>query len=492
MRSGLLSQKQLLDRRPGALRPRRRARRSTSPASSGRTACRRRSSASAVDDALVAEQRLKGSCPWVFAWDGTRDDVRHRLPVAVAARPAHQRAGHRRRHADRGLGADRAATSWLRADGVYDVRITAELWETHFFDHVSLLVVDHPGGHRGLRRRALLRGRAAGAGRPGGARTCAPVPRALGRTRRATSRALVAARDGRYLATFAHGALPGDRRGSLRRVRAPAASARLRRPVLLAQRLDLSDRQQHQRRDRAGRRRRGRAGCRSRRRTRTAAGESSTPDLGFPAGKNKTILIDLSARRWRAAAPAADEPRDLLGRAGAGARGSTSPLRTDATAGARRAELRYRGFSHTDLAARRRAGDAGLRSRSSTTSQRWRDLDRATTRASATCASCSTGVDDRYVIMNAGDELRLQFAGAARAADRLAARLRADRRRLGEGRRLQHRPSRRPCCRCRRTIGRRTAPASTSARAGGRSGVPAPPRRLGALSHAVRDAASAS
>jgi len=31
-------------------------------------------------------------------------------------------------------------------DGVYDLRITAELWETHFFDHVALLVVDHPAG----------------------------------------------------------------------------------------------------------------------------------------------------------------------------------------------------------------------------------------------------------------------------------------------------------------------------------------------------------
>ena len=28
--------------------------------------------------------------------------------------------------------------------GRYPVRITAELWETHFFDHVSLLAVDHP------------------------------------------------------------------------------------------------------------------------------------------------------------------------------------------------------------------------------------------------------------------------------------------------------------------------------------------------------------
>ena len=29
-------------------------------------------------------------------------------------------------------------------DGEYDLRITAELWETHFFDSVSLMVVDHP------------------------------------------------------------------------------------------------------------------------------------------------------------------------------------------------------------------------------------------------------------------------------------------------------------------------------------------------------------
>ena len=31
-------------------------------------------------------------------------------------------------------------------NGAYDIRITAELWETHFFDLVSLLVVDHPEG----------------------------------------------------------------------------------------------------------------------------------------------------------------------------------------------------------------------------------------------------------------------------------------------------------------------------------------------------------
>ena len=38
------------------------------------------------------------------------------------------------------LGANQLAPK----DGEYDVRITAELWETHFFDHVSMMVVDHP------------------------------------------------------------------------------------------------------------------------------------------------------------------------------------------------------------------------------------------------------------------------------------------------------------------------------------------------------------
>src|SRR5262249_2240938 len=31
-------------------------------------------------------------------------------------------------------------------DGFYDVRVLANLWETHFYDHLSLLVVDHPPG----------------------------------------------------------------------------------------------------------------------------------------------------------------------------------------------------------------------------------------------------------------------------------------------------------------------------------------------------------
>ena len=44
----------------------------------------------------------------------------------------------------------------LPRDGDYDLRVNANLWETHFFDHLALLVVDHPAGTELLRRRAVL------------------------------------------------------------------------------------------------------------------------------------------------------------------------------------------------------------------------------------------------------------------------------------------------------------------------------------------------
>ena len=98
-----------------------------------------------VDDAMVAEQRLKGSCPWVFAWDGTAmrfvTDFLWRSPLGLRIN-AQDTAGVTQTEDWIKMGGDQLAPK----DGAYDVRITAELWETHFFDHVSLLVVDHPEG----------------------------------------------------------------------------------------------------------------------------------------------------------------------------------------------------------------------------------------------------------------------------------------------------------------------------------------------------------
>ena len=116
-------------------------------------------------------------------------------------------------------------------------------------------------------------------------------------------------------------------------------------------------------------------------------------------------------RRARAAAAAADQPRGLLGLAGA------SPTASSSRSSARRGcnpsapSCAIGGFRRPTT---RIAGGRRFRSTTgSPTSRSAGAISSATTRGSATCASCSTGVDDRYVIMNAGDELQLSFRAPA-------------------------------------------------------------------------------
>ena len=94
---------------------------------------------------IAASQRLKGSCPWLFAWNGREmafvTDLIWRSPLGLRINAQDT--------------ADVLTTAdWVKVrgdqlaarDGGYDLRITAELWETHFFDLVSLMTVDHPAG----------------------------------------------------------------------------------------------------------------------------------------------------------------------------------------------------------------------------------------------------------------------------------------------------------------------------------------------------------
>jgi len=98
-----------------------------------------------ADQAILTEQRLKGSCPWVFADDGTGvrfvTDFLWRSPLGLRIN-AQDTAGVTQTEDRIKIRGDQLAAK----NGSYDVRITAELWETHFIDHVSLMVVDHPAG----------------------------------------------------------------------------------------------------------------------------------------------------------------------------------------------------------------------------------------------------------------------------------------------------------------------------------------------------------
>jgi Tfp pilus assembly protein PilF len=96
-----------------------------------------------VDQTLVAVQRLKGSCPFLFAWNGNGfafvTDFMWSTPLGMYINASDK-------------GGFIQTTDWVKVsgdqlvarDGVYELRVQANLWETHFFDQLALLAVDHP------------------------------------------------------------------------------------------------------------------------------------------------------------------------------------------------------------------------------------------------------------------------------------------------------------------------------------------------------------
>jgi hypothetical protein len=295
-------------------------------------------------------------------------------------------------------------------NGVYDVRITAELWETHFIDHVSLMVVDHPTGtdvfvdERFSKSTPDLSARVV--------TTPRPVAQAWDQAGRDVTE-LVSRRDGRYLDTFDLGEYQGiamDHYVDIDLGREISAGSRL---WLVANgwiyptdsSINVAIAQ----------------GTRAQPRGLSVEAQDSSgrwvmvaPDLGFPAGKNKTMLIDLSqvpkagvahARRLRLRTNL-EVYWDLLATADDVSGDQATSRRLPAEVAA----LRFRGFSKTDYSHRRRPEIPSYQIANVT--QRWRDLVGYYTRF-GDVRELIAGVDDRYVIMNAGDELQMSFRAPA-------------------------------------------------------------------------------
>ena len=100
-----------------------------------------------ADQSIIEAQTLKGSCPFLFTWNGNEftfvKDVMWRSALGMP------------------LGIMGGNTAYAFADasddyikipgetlkprnGRYDIRITSELWETMYYDKVQLVAVDHP------------------------------------------------------------------------------------------------------------------------------------------------------------------------------------------------------------------------------------------------------------------------------------------------------------------------------------------------------------
>ena len=100
-----------------------------------------------ADQTVVAEQRLTGSCPYLFVWDGQQmrfvKDVNWRSPLGLKIN-AQDTAGIVQTEDWAHIRGDQMQAK----NGKYDLRITADLWEAHYFDTVQLLSVDHPKNTR--------------------------------------------------------------------------------------------------------------------------------------------------------------------------------------------------------------------------------------------------------------------------------------------------------------------------------------------------------
>jgi Tfp pilus assembly protein PilF len=98
-----------------------------------------------ADQTFLAEQRIKGSCPMLFTWNGSTMQFQKDVGPWGSALGLNVNAQGKGIYGTRewfNIGGDQLAPE----NGFYDLRITAEYWETYYMDDYSLLVVDHPPG----------------------------------------------------------------------------------------------------------------------------------------------------------------------------------------------------------------------------------------------------------------------------------------------------------------------------------------------------------
>ncbi len=144
-----------------------------------------------------------------------------------------------------------------------------------------------------------------------------------------------------------------------------------------------------------------------------ANGVVAKPGLGFPEGKLKTILIRLDdvvkgqQKRVRLRTNLEIYWDSLFVAQGL----LEAPLKTQRLK-LERADLRYRGFSEIKAADASSPELPTSYENIATTQQKWRDLIGYHTRF-GDVKPLLKGVDDRYVIMNAGDEMQLSFESPA-------------------------------------------------------------------------------
>ncbi len=356
-----------------------------------------------VRTVLREVQQLKGSCPFLYAFDGVRwhfvTDVLGRAPAGLLYDGVHQAP------ADTREWLVVPGTQLAPRDGRLALEFTEELWEAVYFDLAELLAVDHP----------------AGVGLVANERMVPPpfpekklftvaaprVPRAVdgaGRDRTAE----IAAKDGGFLGGFTPTRYQGIVAPHELVLDLPEARQGERVMLYLTGWIQYADTSiavsLSQRRDLAP------VGPVLEIPDGTGGWKTAIAPMGYPAGKTKTVPIDLSSVLDRA------DPRVRIRTnlaiywdrivytvddVSVPVRLTPAPLRS--------AELFFRGFSrmtreHDEAPHVFVHDDVSIE-------PRWADMAGRYTRF-GDVRPLLTAADDRYVIMKGGDAVRLEFDAA--------------------------------------------------------------------------------
>jgi Tfp pilus assembly protein PilF len=359
-----------------------------------------------ANQSILATQRLKGSCPSLFAWDGKQmrfvKDGAPWSPALGLHINAQKVANIRQTEEWFKIPGDEVAPR----DGYYDLRITAELWEAFYIDHYSLMVVDHPQGtdvysdERFSVPPPKLQLYATS--------TTQPFARALD-DRGNDVAAIVRETDQNYLDTFGRGTYQGVTRDHWVELELPENAPRTGPLYLIAEgwthptdaTVNIALGQ-------------GKGPAPAGLRIETLGSDGrwrvAKSDLGFLAGKLKTAVLDISdvfpagvPRKLRLAT-SMEIYWDRL----AWASGVSDKLVHTQKIALAGAELRPRGFSLI-TSANASSPEIPHYEQLAGTSQKWRDMEGYYTRF-GDIRELLEKVDNRYVIVCAGDEMRLRFA----------------------------------------------------------------------------------
>ncbi len=360
-----------------------------------------------ADQVVVTEQRLKASCPFLFAWDGTR------MQFLKDAVPWGSAIGLRINT----LGSAKIATTgeWYKIgrdqlkphEGYYDLRITAELWEVYYYDKIALMTVDHPAGTEIFVDERF----AIPPPKPGF--TTVATPHSIAQAtddNGADVTEILRALDGKALDTFGRGQFQGLTRDHYVEIDlgedAPESG-----PLYLIAQGSIHDTESSLN-----------VAITQGNRWHAHGMSVEVPDghggwttaqsnLGFPAGRKKTVLFNLT-NIFKPGTPRKVRLRtnlEIYWDCIEWAVGEPNAEVKAQTLDASYADLHYRGYSVIEHPAGAGAPEVPHYDEMMGTKSQWRDMVGYFTRYGDVRVLLKN-VDDRYVIVNSGDEMSMRFA----------------------------------------------------------------------------------